>query len=142
MERKEKMKKKKSTLRLFLVMISVCLLLPVAMAACSSDEDNNIPAENEISLANRKIPYQPMDVSSMPSWLAKQVGEYRESGMYVISGTWNGQPIYNVYVTFMSSFAGMSYDKDGEIMKGGVEYFYEVEDWTCIYFSKIGGEIL
>ena len=112
MERKEKMKKKKSVPRLFLVMISACLLLPVGMTACSSDEDNNIPAEKEISLANRRIPYQPMDVSSMPSWLAKQVGEYRESGMFVISGTWNGQPIYNVYVTFISSFAGMSYDKD------------------------------
>jgi hypothetical protein len=39
MERKEKMKKKKSVLRLFLVMISAYLLLPVGLAACSSDED-------------------------------------------------------------------------------------------------------
>lgn len=39
MERKEKMKKKKSVPRLFLVMISACLLLTVGMTACSSDED-------------------------------------------------------------------------------------------------------
>ena len=38
MERKEKMKKKKSALRLFLVMISACLL-PVGLAACGSDEE-------------------------------------------------------------------------------------------------------
>ena len=39
MERKEKMKMKKSALRLFWVMISACLLLPVGMTACSSDEE-------------------------------------------------------------------------------------------------------
>ena len=92
-----------------------------------------------IPIANRQIPYQQMKVSAMPDWLAKQVNEYAESGMYVVSGTWNGQPIYNVYVTFMSSYAGMSYDKDGNFMPGGVEYFYEVEDWTCIHYSSIGG---
>ena len=95
-----------------------------------------------IYIAGRKLPYLPKDVSAMPDWLAKQVNEYREMGMSISCGTWNGQPIYSVYVTFMSSYAGLYYDKDGNIMTGGIEYFYEVDDWTCIYYSKIGGELL
>ena len=39
MERKEKMKKKKSALRLFLAMTFTCLLLPVGLVACGSDEE-------------------------------------------------------------------------------------------------------
>ena len=53
MERKEKMKKKKSAPRLFLVMISACLLLPVGMAACSSDSDDEESVE--ISLVSTRI---------------------------------------------------------------------------------------
>ena len=49
MERKEKMKKKKSTLRLFLVMISACLLLPVGMTACGNDDEKEVSFWDESS---------------------------------------------------------------------------------------------
>ena len=101
--------------------------------------DVKIETVPTIPIANRRIPYQPMEVSAMPAWLAKQVNEYAQGGMHVNYGTWNGQPIYDVYATFMSSAAGMCYDKDGNFMPGGVEYFYEVDDWKCIYYSTIGG---
>lgn len=55
MERKEKMKKKKSVPRLFLVMISACLLLTVGMTACSSDESD----ENDVYYTAEVLAIEP-----------------------------------------------------------------------------------
>ncbi|MBQ4484873.1 MAG: hypothetical protein II934_07745 [Prevotella sp.] len=49
MERKEKMKKKKSALRLFLAMTFTCLLLPIGVTGCSSDDENEISFWDENS---------------------------------------------------------------------------------------------
>ena len=125
MERKEKMKKKKSALRLFLVMISACLLLPVGMAACSSDEEDSLSVQFHLE-----------DENGVPKTEFKQ-GENIIFKLTIYNSTDASYSIKNWFSFFDENFFRV-YSFDGQDMGSSwdIRYYLDLMEYIFAYDSR------
>ena len=125
MERKEKMKKKKSALRLFLVMISACLLLlvtVVGVTACDSDE--NVP--NKINPQERILgKWKEMRQGNIDMRQNDMILNFRSDGKVVfsyMSYDANGQAKQSEKESAYTFEDDWHYNGDGKVMKGHLSF--------------------
>lgn len=121
-----------------LTLLFVALACMLSFSSCSNDDDA-IVKDGKLNFDGRKIPYEPVDVSTLPQWLQDHVGK---SLNFLYEGTWEGKHAYirdgmhsSHYTTCVIGY--MDYED-------GTPIYYEIEDfeanggwdmWKCIYID-------
>ena len=129
------MKRIKATKRMVVI-----LLMTVVFAACDNNHDETIMVM--FSPLQMKVPYQPKDISDFPGSLGVSIKKDYMWGVIVYMGTWNGETVYDYWAGYMSSYGGFAYDKEGELSPNVEHHFRETKNWKCVFYTKVGGELL
>ena len=131
----------KRAVRIFAVLLSAAgLFLTATLAACSSDDDENVTEFVEFPASYKKVPVQLEDEEKIPNWLIEIVKQYSSGDAavvktYIYSGVWEGQTVYLVYHPLMSSFYYHLYESSGTRLEYGdnTGVIEKTHSWKCIY---------
>ncbi len=125
-----------------IIVIPLFFLLFACFAGCNNNhEDEDDVVMVMFTPLQTEVPYQPMDISTFPGSLGVSIKKDYMWGIIVYMGTWNGETVYDYWAGYMSSFDGFVYDKEGEPIPYGSNYFHETKDWKCVFYTKVGGEL-
>ncbi len=126
-------------------LVSMVLIIALSIGinvSCSDEEsqDNNDYPEYVEGPLSGKIPVEIVNASQLPDWLLEIAGQWPSGngqailGTYVYSGKWEGDTIYLVYNSLMSSFFYHLYDSTGKRIEYGdnSEVIDKTYDWKCI----------
>lgn len=143
---KQKRTVNQKAVRIFAVLLSAAgLFLTATLAACSSDNDENLTEFTEFvefPASYNKVPVQLVDEGKIPNWLIEIVKQYSSGDAavvktYIYSGVWEGQTVYLVHHPLMSSFYYHLYESSGTRLEYGdnMSVIEKTQSWKCIYIK-------
>ena len=127
---------------------SLMLILAVALAGCSSNEDPEYITSELVSLsclheAIAKSSKQNFEKDNLPVWLTEFIHSLKpDNGRDVAAfqTKWKGEVVYYVYDEYFSCIACATFKSDGEKLDWSDNDFYELWEsplnWEIIYLSK------
>ena len=130
---------------LLLVLLVGTFLL--AMMACSNEDEWKWTIKRGdlvyFQFTRTDVPYSPMNLSEMPSWLQDRVSNpiIGANRVMVYSGSLDGMVYYNMEPeNWAESYYNPVFrDKEGNIIDKDQETspIYSITNWTCIYYVEL-----
>lgn len=130
----------------FLLVLLVGTFL-LAMMACSNEDEWKWTIKRGdlvyFQFTRTDVPYSPMNLSEMPSWLQDRVSNpiIGANRVMVYSGSLDGMVYYNMEPeNWAESYYNPVFrDKEGNIIDKDQETspIYSITNWTCIYYVEL-----
>ena len=130
----------------FLLVLLVGTFL-LAMMACSNEDERKWTIKRGdlvyFQFTRTDVPYSPMNLSEMPSWLQDRVSNpiIGANRVMVYSGSLDGMVYYNMEPeNWAESYYNPVFrDKEGNIIDKDQETspIYSITNWTCIYYVEL-----
>ena len=130
---------------LLLVLLVGTFLL--AMTACSNEDEWKWTIKRGdlvyFQFTRTDVPYSPMNLSEMPSWLQDRVSNpiIGANRVTVYSGSLDGMDYYNMEPeNWAASYYNPVFrDKEGNIIDKDQETspIYRITNWVCIYYEEL-----
>lgn len=130
----------------FLLVLLVGTFL-LAMMACSNEDERKWTIKRGdlvyFQFTRTDVPYSPMNLSEMPSWLQDRVSNpiIGANRVMVYSGSLDGMDYYNMEPeNWTDSYYNPVFrDKEGNIIDKDQEAspIHKITNWVCIYYEEL-----
>lgn len=124
----------------------VCVLVAILTGCASEDEWKWTIKRGDLvyfQFTRTDVPYSPMNLSEMPSWLQDRVSNpiIGANRVMVYSGSLDGMDYYNMEPeNWTDSYYNPVFrDKEGNIIDKDQEAstIYKIINWVCIYYEEL-----
>jgi hypothetical protein len=122
----------------------ICFLVAI-LGGCSSENDWEIKPGDPVyfEFTRTDVPYSPMNISEMPSWLQDRISNplFGVNRMIAYAGSLDAVVYYNVEPGCItdSYYNPVFRDKEGNIIDKDQETspIYRITNWVCIYYEEL-----
>ena len=124
----------------------ICFLVAILTGCASEDEWKWTIKRGDLvyfQFTRTDVPYSPMNLSEMPSWLQDRVSNpiIGANRVTVYSGSLDGMVYYNMEPeNWTDSYYNPVFrDKEGNIIDKDQEAstIYKITNWVCIYYEEL-----